>query len=53
MAYKISGETDPINASGNLEFVDKDLNIKGDNLKLQTYSQKEAITIDEVEFKAK
>lgn len=53
LAYKISGETDPINASGNLEFVDKDLNIKGDNLKLQTYSQKEAITIDEVEFKAK
>jgi hypothetical protein len=53
LAYKISGKTDPINASGNLEFVDKDLNIKGDNLKLQTYSQKEAITIDEVEFKAK
>ena len=40
LAYKISGEIDPINASGNLEFVDKDLNIKGDNLKLQTYSQK-------------
>ena len=51
--YKISGTTDPKNVTGNLEFVDKDLNIKGSDLSLETFSQKEAITIDEVEFKAK
>ena len=51
--YKISGTTDPKNVTGNLEFVDKELNIKGSNLSLETFSQKEAITIDEVEFKAK
>ena len=51
--YKISGTTDPKNVTGNLEFVDKDLNIKGSDLSFETFSQKEAITIDEVEFKAK
>ena len=51
--YKINSSTDPISTGGNVEFVDEDLNIKGTNLSLKTYSQKEPITINEVEFKAK
>ena len=51
--YKINSSTDPISTGGNVEFIDEDLNIKGTNLSLKTYSQKEPITINEVEFKAK
>ena len=51
--YKTNSTTDPISTGGNLEFVDKDLNIKGSDLSLKTYYQNEVIEIDEVEFKAK
>ena len=51
--YETNSTTDPISTGGNLEFVDKDLNIKGSDLSLKTYYQKEPITIDKVEFKAK
>lgn len=51
--YKTNITTDPISTGGNLEFVDKDLNIKGSDLNLKTYYQNEVIKIDEVEFKAK
>ena len=51
--YKTNSTTDPISTGGNLEFLDKDLNIKGSDLSLKTYYQNEVIEIDEVEFKAK